>query len=40
MDLRKIKKLIDQCLYEEAMPKIEMLLKEKPSSSICMMLKG
>lgn len=40
VEVEQIKKLIDQCLYEEAMPKIEMLLKEKPSSSICMMLKG
>lgn len=40
VEVEQIKKLIDQGLYEEAMPKIELLLNEKPSSSICMMLKG
>lgn len=40
VEVENIRKLIDQGRHEEAMPKIELLLKEKPSSSICMMLKG
>lgn len=39
-EVENIKQLIEQGKYGEATPKIEMLLREKPSSSICMMLKG
>lgn len=39
-EVENIKQLIEQGKYGEATPKIEMLLREKPNSSICMMLKG
>ena len=40
MEVENIKKLIDQGKYDDATSRIEMLLREKPNSSICMILKG
>jgi tetratricopeptide (TPR) repeat protein len=40
VEIENIRRLIEQGRHDEAMPKIELLLAEKPGSSICMMLKG
>lgn len=40
VEIENIKKLIAQGGYDEATSRIEMLLQEKPKSSICMILKG
>lgn len=40
VEVENIKKLIDQGTYEDAKSRIEMLLREKPNSAICMILKG
>lgn len=40
LEIERVKALIGQGKYDEAMPKIDALLLEKPKSSICMLLKG